>query len=249
MNLYLTACIVEVIHHHHNNNNNSSYSSTLSQTHCDMTLLDQLDMAFHSPSKSGTKVHGSTPFPKTEIFSPRPETPGTPPSFPFLSTPSPELKRSKTTAAPPTPPRRPRIRARQGSSSVTATRRSLNSTSNNHNNSFGSTLAAFPTPPSRAPSLSLPPASTSSFEHHNSRPRPRTPGSGNGSSPLARSYEGYPPRRRDEEKKEEQSEEMVFDETDEDSDGRTVTGIPATPSTASSGWDTFWSEVSIVPPS
>lgn len=69
---------------------------------------------------------------------------------------------------------------------------------------------------------------------------------GSGSSPLSRSYDGYPLRGRGDEKKEEQSEEMVLDETDEDSDsdGRTVTGIPATPSTASSGWDTFWSEVS-----
>jgi hypothetical protein len=34
------------------------------------------------------------------------------------------------------------------------------------------------------------------------------------------------------------------DENDNDSDCRTITGIPATPSTASSGWDNFWSEVS-----
>ena len=38
--------------------------------------------------------------------------------------------------------------------------------------------------------------------------------------------------------------EVVPEWTDDESDGKTVTGEPATPSTASSGWDTFWSEVS-----
>ena len=116
-------------------------------------------------------------------------------------------------------------------------------------NSFGTTLAAFPTPPSRAPSL--PP----SDDYYTSRSI--SPGfesasrsglrSRAGSSPLALSFEQYGLKGNREEEKEDESEEMVVDDPDDDSDRRTVTGIPATPSTASSGWSTFWSEVSPVP--
>lgn len=176
---------------------------------------------------------GSGSGPRVEIFSPRPKTPATPPSFPFLSTPSPELKRSKTTVSPPTPPRRPRARTRQ---TVSVDHAHGNVFAVGRRTSFESALAAFPAPPVRgaslglfsrpAPPLRLDEASIPLLTDGLSAKR-----QGKGEARVAPGQDGG-------------SEEMMLEWTDDDSDGRTVTGIPATPSTASSGWDAFWSEVS-----
>lgn len=159
------------------------------------------------------KIHATK-----QIFSPRPDTPATPPSFPFLSTPSPELKRSKTTVSPPTPPRRPRARQTSSADNVFIVTRRTSRTS------FETALAAFPTPPARS--------------HFSSRP---TSPDGHDQVPLLYESEGGV----NSENQDGDSEDMMMDLMDDDSDGRTVTGIPATPSTASSGRDTFWSEVSV----
>lgn len=84
--------------------------------------------------------------------------------------------------------------------------------------SFELALDAFPTPPARLPQ----PSFRSLPISHGIRTLPKR-------SPLAR--------------KEKEEEEM---DSGSKSDGRTITGIPATPSTANSGWDNFWSEVSVI---
>jgi hypothetical protein len=85
--------------------------------------------------------------------------------------------------------------------------------------SFELALDAFPAPPPRVHSMplmrSLPASHVIRAPHAIKR------------SPLARK----------------EKEEMDLDSGSE-SDGRTITGIPATPSTANSDWDNFWSEVS-----
>ena len=47
-------------------------------------------------------------------------------------------------------------------------------------------------------------------------------------------------------KSEEKGDVEMDSVSDDDSDCRTITGIPATPSTVNSGWDNFWSEVSLL---
>ena len=84
--------------------------------------------------------------------------------------------------------------------------------------SFELTLDAFPAPPPRVHSMPLVKSLPASDVM---RDRDAIE-----SSPLA------------EEKKEDDLD------SGSESDCRTITGIPATPSTANSGWDNFWSEVS-----
>jgi hypothetical protein len=86
--------------------------------------------------------------------------------------------------------------------------------------SFEVTLDAFPPPPPRTPqflrSLPLPLA----LRKPSSALRQSTDSDGNGRDGL--------------------------DSGSDDSDCRTITGIPATPSTAHSEWDNFWSEVNLL---
>jgi len=115
----------------------------------------------------------------------------------------------------PSPPTPPRPRRRYALSDTT---NAIPRHKVRGKSSFEMTLDAFPAPPPRVHSMPLIkslPASHVIRDRHAIK-----------SSPLA------------EEKKE--------DDLDpgSDSDCRTITGIPATPSTANSGWDNFWSEVS-----
>lgn len=106
---------------------------------------------------------------------------------------------------------------------------------------FESTLAAFPTPPAR---LSLGPspdaggsaswAFSSSSSAQQSAPQDARPKSQKRTRFM-----------KDTDPSGEGAAEIVPEWTDDESDGKTVTGVPATPSTASSGWDTFWSEISL----
>jgi len=80
--------------------------------------------------------------------------------------------------------------------------------------SFELILAAFPAPPKRLP----PPFFRSLPASHTIRSHEMK------QSPLRK--------------------EEVESDSGSESDCRTITGIPATPSTANSGWDNFWSEVS-----
>jgi hypothetical protein len=82
--------------------------------------------------------------------------------------------------------------------------------------SFELALAAFPAPPARSPSMPL----FRSLPASHTMRAPQTK-----KSPLAR-------------------KEVVDSDSGSESDCRTITGIPATPSMANSGWDNFWSEVS-----
>jgi hypothetical protein len=179
----------------------------------DTLLLSQVTPTKHSPQTR----------PKhPDIFSPRPETPA-PAQFPFLNSPTPP-RHSRATPQPPTPPRpRPR-RTRQNLSADDALpRRNGLDLGVRAKTSFEMTLAAFPAPPSRIPSLpffrSLPASPVASMRLWQNK-----------SSPLGRKAE---------------DKEVEMDSgSDDDSDCRTITGIPATPSTVNSGWDNFWSEVS-----
>jgi hypothetical protein len=116
----------------------------------------------------------------------------------------------------PSPPTPPRPRRRHALSDTT---NALPRHKVCGKSSFELALDAFPAPPPRIHSMpllrSLPASHVIRAPHAIKR------------SPLAKR----------------EKEEMELDSGSE-SDGKTITGIPATPSTANSDWDNFWSEVS-----
>jgi hypothetical protein len=178
----------------------------------DTLLLSQVTPTKRSPQ---SRLH-------PDIFSPRPETPA-PAQFPFLDSPTPP-RHARATPQPPTPPRpRPRRTRQTLSADDALPRRNGLDLGVRAKTSFELTLAAFPTPPARTPSLpffrSLPASPVASMRlWHNTK------------TPLGQ--------------KAEDKEAEMDSGSDDDSDCRTITGIPATPSTVNSGWDNFWSEVS-----
>jgi hypothetical protein len=203
-----------------------------------MTIPNQAttDLGLYRTDSQATKVSSETPKaskpfsltspprPPVDIFSPRPETPAPPPEIPFLA--SPISRRQKVVPLPPTPPRNIRNRERRKALSADHALEVVK-----HKCSFERALAAFPAPPSRAGSSlfsrSLP---ASPFPSRMLLPDQDE------SRRLEQSREGA-----EEKRMREDSEPMEWGS--DDSDCRTITGIPATPSTASSDWDNFWSEV------
>lgn len=179
----------------------------------------------------------SSPPPQPDIFSPRPETPAPPPEFPFLASSSPTPRRHKAIVLPPTPPRPGRRQTRKALSAnhyekVEAIK---------HRLSFERALAAFPAPPIR----SLPASPTSRRSELDLPSRAGRDDWALSSSPMSRSRSRSKSDRRMRDYKKSSITLNTGSGSDEnDSDCRTITGIPATPSTASSGWDNFWSEVS-----
>jgi len=156
-----------------------------------------------------------------DIFSPRPETPA-PAQFPFLNSPTPP-RHSRTTPQPPTPPRsRPRRTRQTLSADDALPRRNGLDLGVRQKTSFELTLAAFPAPPIRTPFFRSLPA-----------------------SPMASSIRLWKECKSPVGGKIDEKEDVAMDSGSDDSDCRTITGIPATPSTVNSGWDNFWSEVSL----
>jgi len=160
-----------------------------------------------------------------DIFSPRPETPA-PAQFPFLNSPTPP-RHSRATPQPATPLRpRPRRTRQTLSADDALPRRNGLDLGVRPRTSFELTLAAFPAPPIRTPFFRSLPASPMASSIRLWKER---------KSPLGLN------------RKNDEKEDVEMDSgSDDDSDCRTITGIPATPSTVNSGWDNFWSEVGLL---
>lgn len=199
-------------------NDTNSYTHSLKMQ--PKSKPDTLLLSHAMPTKQQPPVR-----PKhADIFSPRPETPA-PAQFPFLNSPTPP-RHSRAAPQPPTPPRsRPRRTRQTLSADDALPRRNGLDLGARPKTSFELTLAAFPAPPIRTPFFRSLPVSPMASSIRLRKER---------KSPLGLGR-----------KREDQEDVEMDSGSDDDSDCRTITGIPATPSTVNSGWDNFWSEVSL----